>query len=104
MKNKFYSHLLDIEPVYEKLTLLELGESEKEELLHLFHSNIHYAVIDLVLSELDEDKKREFLHTLVIKGDSDKAWGFVETNITDAKSKLLNSINSIIEEFLNDLE
>jgi len=104
MYNKFYSHIFSVEPVHEKFASLELNESEKSELLELLHSNIHYAVIDVVLSELDEDRKKEFLHILVVKGDNDAAWGFVETNITDAKNKLLNSINPIVEEFLKDLE
>lgn len=104
MKNKFYSHILKIEPVHEKLNILNLSESEKRELLDLLHSHIHITVVDIILSELDEGKKKEFLHLVAIKEDHSAAWDFVITNIEKGDDKVKKAIDDIIEEFVADLQ
>lgn len=104
MKKKFYSHILKIEPISEKLSLLGITEEEKKEILDLLHSHIHITVVDVILSELDEGKKKEFLHLIAIKEDHSSAWDFVLTNIEKGEDKVKKAIDGIIEEFVKDLE
>lgn len=104
MKNKFYSHILKIEPVHEKLSVLEISDEEKKNLLDLLHSHIHITVIDVILSELDEGKKKEFLHLIAIKEDYSSAWDFVLTHIEKGEDKVKAAIDGIVADFINDLE
>lgn len=104
MKNKFYSHILKIEPARNKLFDLKIEDAEKEKLIDLLHSHIHITVVDVILSELDEGKKKEFLHLIVIKEDNGAAWDFVLTNVEKGEDKIKEIIDRIIENFVNDLE
>ncbi len=104
MKDKFYSHILHIEPVYEKFLEIEVDHAEKEELLYLLHSHIHFTVIDVILSELSSDKKKEFLYLIVIQEDHVGAWDFVLTNISDGEERLRSVACGIVEDFVKDLE
>ena len=104
MKNKFYSHILTIEPVHNVLSSLDIEEDEKKELLDILQSHIHVTVIDIILSELDEGKKKEFLHLVGVKEDNDGAWNFVLANIEKGEDKVKEAIDRIVADFVNDLE
>ena len=104
MKNKFYHHILKIEPVQQKLDVLNLSDDEKKELLDLLHSHIHITVVDVILSELSEGKKKEFLHLIAIKEDHTTAWDFVITNIEKGEDKVKKAIEQIVKDFIKDLE
>lgn len=104
MKNNFYSHILKIEPARDKLFSLEIEDGQKEELLDLLHSHIHITVIDVILSELDEGKKKEFLHLVAIKEDNSAAWDFVLTHIEKGEDKVRDVMDRIVKDFINDLE
>jgi len=104
MKNKFYSHLLKIEPIHDKFSQIDIKEDEKESLLEILHSHIHVTVIDVILSELDEGKKKEFLHLVAVREDHSGAWDFVVTNIEQGEEKVKAAIEQIVKEFLSDLE
>ncbi len=103
MKNKFYSHILNIEPVYEKFSTVQIEDKQREELLNLLHSHIHITVIDVILSELDEGKKKEFLHLIALQEDNSGAWDFVLANIEKGEDKVRETIDKIIMDFVNDL-
>ena len=104
MKKNFYSHILTIEPVHNKLSELDLQDHEREELINILHSHIHITVIDIVLSELDEGKKKEFLHLVGVKQGDDDAWNFVLAHIEEGEDKIKRAIDQIISDFVNDLD
>ncbi len=104
MKNKFYSHIITIEPVQNRLSELDIQDNEREELIEILNSHIHVTVIDIILSELDEGKKKEFLHLIGIKEDGDSVWDFVLTNIGEGEDKVKKAIDQIISDFIADLE
>jgi len=104
MKKKFYSHILTIEPVHNKMLELELQDHEREELINILHSHIHITVIDIILSELDEGKKNEFLHLVGVKESEDEAWNFVIAHIEEGEEKVKRAIDQIITDFVNDLD
>lgn len=104
MKNKFYSHILTINPVHDKLSELDIQEAEKEELIEILHSHIHVTVIDIILSELDEGKKKEFLHLVGVKEDNEGAWDFVLAHIEEGEDKVRKAIDQIVSDFIADLE
>ncbi len=104
MKNKFYSHIVKIEPVHERFEQFEIEENLKEELLNILHSHIHLTVIDIVLNELDNDKKKEFLHLIGVSEDNSGAWDFVITNIEKGEEKVNEAIDKIVNDFVKDLD
>lgn len=104
MKNKFYSHILTIEPIHEKLSSLDILDDQRSQLLDILHSHIHVTVIDIILSELDEGKKKEFLHLVAVKEDNAGAWNFVLANIEKGEDKVKTAIDKIVADFVADLE
>ncbi len=104
MKSKFYSHILKIEPINSKFGEYEISDSQRDELLDILHTHVHITVIDVILSELDDDKKKEFLHLIALKEDHSAAWDFVITNIEKGEDKVKEAIDSIVKEFVSDLE
>ena len=64
MKKTFYEHLVQIDFLHEELDSLNLSSEEKEELLRHVHGSIHYAVLDVVLSELPEEHKKTFINNV----------------------------------------
>jgi hypothetical protein len=66
MKNKhFYAHLTETTDIVLELGELNMSPEERIHLLSLIETNIHSAVIDTVLSNLDEENKKIFLKNLV---------------------------------------
>lgn len=104
MNNKFYNHLIKIEPLHNKLSEYDIDINQRDEILSLLHSHIHITVIDVVLSELQEEEKKEFLHLVAIKEDHDGAWNFIITKIPEGEEKVKKAIDDIIDSFLNDLD
>ncbi len=98
MQTYFYSHIVSIEPIKARLDELELSDTEKEELLTLSEENLHYVVMDVVLSELtDEDKKTLFIHLASDKHDD--VWALLH----DKTDKIEEKIMKAAEEFINTL-
>ena len=96
--------MLDTESINSRLKDADFDDNKIDEISSLLHSTIHYTVIDIILSELNDDKKKEFLHLLIIKEDHDGAWSFVQTYIESGEEKIKGKINEIIAEFLEDIE
>lgn len=104
MKNKFYQHILTIDPVHEKLSTLEINDDDKNKLIEILHSHIHVTVVDVILSELNEGKKKEFLHLIALSEDNGGAWDFVLAHIEKGEDKVKKAIDTIVTDFINDLE
>ena len=62
----FYHHIVIIDSVHVGLDSLELEPHEKEELVMLAENNLHHAILDAILSELEEGDKKVFLALVLI--------------------------------------
>lgn len=102
-KKQFYSHLVDIEILYQELDTLELSESEKDELKHHIHGSIHYTVLDIVMSDMPEEHKKSFLHH-VVRGDHDKVWEHLKETTQDIEEKIKSASTKVIKGFLEDIQ
>lgn len=103
IKKQFYSHLVDVEVLYQELDSLDLSENEKEELKHHVHGSIHYTVLDVVMSELPEDQKKSFLHH-VINSDHEKVWEHLKEVTQDIEEKIKAATGGIVRGFLEDIQ
>ena len=104
MKNKhFYSHLVEIESLVVDLDQLELAEGEKYHLAQLADSNLHNAILDAILSELDEEHKKLFLEHLN-EGNHDKIWQFLNEKTSNIEEKIKNVADQLKEEMRKDIK
>lgn len=103
MKNKFYSHLVEIDFLHEEIDSLELEPHEKEELLHHVHGSIHMTVLDIILSDLPEEHKKTFLEHLVVE-DHTALWKHVLENTVGIEGKIKEKILQLAQEFAEDVK
>lgn len=102
-KKSFYTTIIDIESIYLKLDGLNLSKKEREELILLIDSNIHCAVLDIVLSELQEEDKKTFLVHLKTE-DNEKIWQHLKSKIDDIEEKIKILTDKLKDDFENDIE
>ncbi len=104
MKNKhFYAHLTETTDIVLELGELDMSSEERIHLLSLIEANIHSAVIDTVLSNLDEENKKIFLNNLVIDN-HDKTWEHLNKNTKDLEDKIKETVNLVKKELLKDIK
>jgi hypothetical protein len=60
-KKQFYSHIVETSSISLTLADMELTSDERKELIGLVELNLHKTILDLVLSELSEEDKKQFL-------------------------------------------
>ena len=99
----FYHHLVIIDSIYIELDKLDLNPHEKEELLMLIEKNIHHAVLDTILSELEAGDKKVFL-ALVFGGDHNEIWKMLTFKVRGAEGKIKKVANELIKKFQKDME
>jgi hypothetical protein len=99
----FYHHLVVIDSIHLGLDELELESHEKEDLLALVDKNIHHAILDFLLSELEVGDKKVFL-ALVFGGDHNEIWKMLAFKVHNAEEKIKKIANDLIKEFHKDIK
>ncbi len=102
MKKHFYSHLIDLEPLFIELDTLDFGEQERSELAELIDSHIHTSILDTLFSELNEKEKLSFIN-LLGENDHSKIWEHLFKNIEKVEEKILKVVNELISELQEDI-
>lgn len=106
MKNRvkhFYSHLISIDDLEGELSVLEVSEKEKEELMDIAHINLHQAIIDVVLSHLSEADKKKFLELMAF-GEDEKIWRHLNSKVEKIEEKIASAAAQIKEELTSDIK
>lgn len=103
MKNKFYSHLVQIDFLHAEIDSLELEPHEREELLHHVHGSIHVTVLDIILSDLPEEHKKTFLEHLVVE-DHSALWEHLLRNTVGIEEKIKERVLLLAQEFTEDIK
>jgi len=104
MKNKFfYSHIVEITEVTVRINELDLTEDEKNHLMSLLEANIHSTVIENILSQLQEDDKKQFLKNLVANNNQ-IILEHLKIKIEKLEDKIKNSVEELKKDLLKDLE
>ena len=103
MIRHFYTHIIETETISLELDTLNLKPEEKEHLERLVESQIHHAVVDVVLTQLPEDDKKAFLEHMHTKS-YDKVWSLLHTKIDDAEEKIKKAARDITVELLKDIK
>lgn len=103
MKKYFYTHIIDTSTLSLELGDMDLTPKERLHLISLIHSNIHHAVLDLVLSELKEADKKTFL-THLASENHDKVWKFLNQKVKNIEEKIKKTAEDLKKELHKDIE
>lgn len=104
MKKKyFYTHIIDTSTLSLELGDMELSPKERVHLISLIDSNIHHAVLDLVLSELNESDKKTFL-THLASDNHDKVWKLLDEKVENIEEKIKKTAEDLKKELHKDIK
>lgn len=101
--NHFYHHIVIIDSIHIGLDSLNLSPAEKEELVMLAENNIHHAVLDAMLSELESGDKKVFL-ALVLSNNHNEIWKLLSFKVKGAEEKIKKVASDLIKKFHEDIQ
>lgn len=103
MKKQFYSHLINIERFEKRIERFDLYENERHEIITIFHETIHHTVVNIILTELDEENKKTFFKR-VQQDDHSYLWDDLSKKISKLEEKIKEAKNSIEEEIIKEID
>jgi len=103
MKKHFYNHIIATQTVIMSLDNLDLSQKEKQHLLSLVEENLHFTILDTVLSMLTEEDKKLFL-THLHTNDHHKIWGFLWTWEKNIENIIRRVGEDLLKEFHKDIK
>lgn len=102
-KKYFYTHIIDTSTLSLELGDMDLTPAQRVHLISLIDSNIHHAVLDLILSELNSADKKIFLTHLASEA-HDKVWKFLNEKVENIEEKIKKTAHSLKEELHKDIK
>lgn len=102
-KKYFYTHIIDTSALSLELGNMELDPQERMHLISLIDSNIHHAVLDLILSELSPMDKKTFL-THLASENHDKVWKFLNEKVGNIEEKIKKTADELKKELYTDIK
>src|SRR3989344_6088576 len=103
LQKHFYSNLVDMDTLESDLDFLTLSKSEKDELLELAHVHVHQAVMDAILSELNDADKKRFLE-LMAEGRDEKIWEHLNNKVERIEDRITEAAHAIKKEMREDIK
>ena|SRR3989344_4916769 len=104
MKKKyFYAHIVDTSTLSLELAEMDMSSKERMHLLSLIDSNIHHAVLDLILSELSPEDKKTFLMHLA-SDEHDKVWKLLNEKVENVEEKIKKTADELKKELHKDIK
>lgn len=102
-KKYFYSHLVDTSSITLELAEMDLTQEERMHLISLVESNLHHLILDIVLSELSEEDKKEFLVHLT-SDSHDKVWELLNSKVDHIEEKIQKAAEDLKKELHEDIK
>lgn len=99
----FYTHLVDIESVIANLDELDLKPEQKIHLTALIDSAFHSTILDLVLSQLQEEDKKAFVGHLT-RNEHENIWKLLNDRIDNIEEKIKKVAEDLKKELHQDLD
>lgn len=99
----FYSQIIDTFTLSLELGEMDLTSEERMHLISLIDSNIHHAILDLVLSELSEEDKKIFLMH-VAASSHDKIWKLLRKKTENIEEKIKKAAEDLKKELHKDIK
>ncbi len=99
----FFSHLIEIESINKSLDEMDLSDEERLRLAELIDSSLHHTILDVILSELNDQDKRVFMQHIT-SNDHDKIWQFLNKKVDDVEVKVKKVVEELKNQLHNDLK
>ncbi|RJQ36062.1 hypothetical protein C4559_05670 [Candidatus Microgenomates bacterium] len=99
----FYSHLIETSSISLELGEMDLSKEERVHLTSLVETNVHYVILDVVLSHLEEEDKKTFLKHLA-QNEHEKVWDLLKDKIENIEEKIKKAANDLKEELYKDIK
>lgn len=101
-KKHFYHEVIEIDSLFVELEELDLAEEEKLHLGQLIDANLHHSLLSVILSELNEDDKKLFLHHLARNEDS-HIWELLNNRVDKIEEKIKDAAEVVKAELHEDI-
>ncbi|MBP9719028.1 MAG: hypothetical protein KBD46_01030 [Candidatus Levybacteria bacterium] len=101
-KKHFYSHIVETSSISLSLGDMELTPTERKELIELVEMNIHKTILDLVLSHLSEEDKKQFLLHLH-EDHHESIWNILNKRIDNIEEKIQEVATELKKQFAKDI-
>lgn len=102
-KRHFYDHVVSINSIEIELNNLGLPEKEKIELLSIAENTIHYTVLDIALTSIKEEHKKEFIKHVNAES-HEEAWKLLKEKTDGIEEKIREAANKLKEELIGDIK
>lgn len=102
-KKFFYSHIIETETLIVELDNLNLASHEKLHLAKLVDSNLHHTILDVILSQLNEEDKLKFLKYLA-EDDRQKIWDHLNQKTNGIEDKILQAAEDLKKDLKEDIK
>ncbi len=99
---QFYTHLIEYESIIVELDQLDLSTEEKKHLAQLADSTIHSNILDVILAQLSEAERTEFLKQLQ-ENDHRQIWHFLNERVDAVEEKIKKSAEDLKKELRKDI-
>ena len=103
IKKYFYTHIIDTSTLSLELADMDMSPKERMHLVSLVDSNIHHAVLDLILSELNPLDKKTFLMHLA-SDEHDKVWKLLNEKVENVEEKIKKTAEELKKELHADIK
>lgn len=100
----FYSHLVEIETLTEKLDELEMNMEQKKHLAILIDSTIHQEILDIIFSRLSEEDKLLFIKNFNENPEDPEIMKFLNDKTGDIEKEIKEAIKKIKLELHEDIK
>ncbi|MBI3109770.1 hypothetical protein HYZ06_01890 [Candidatus Daviesbacteria bacterium] len=100
----FYSQYIVIESLIAELHNMDLSEDERLHLASLVDSSLHHAILDEILSCLEEHDKRLFLKLLHEDPENEKLMEFLKDKVEGLEEKIKKVADDLIKEMHEDIK
>lgn len=99
----FYQKYVVMENLVAELHELDLSDEERQHLASLVDSSLHHAILDEILSNLNEEDKKLFLHELNKDPENEKLVDFLKEKIDNIEDKISKVSEGLIKEMHEDV-
>jgi uncharacterized protein YPO0396 len=102
-EKQFYSHIIELDSILFELNRLDISSGEKAHLVELVDSNLHQAILEEVLSHLNDEEKVTFLEHMAEARYSD-VWQLLEKRIDHVEDKIKKIADEVKDELHEDIK
>lgn len=100
----FYTRFISIQSLHEELDSLDLSDEQRLHLANLIDSSLHHAILDEILSNLDDHNKKLFLSMLNEDPESEKLLEFLNEKIDGIEDKIKKTSDDLVTEMHKDIK